>query len=339
MNKKNSIITINGRSYSADTGLLLNMPPAPLTLTHAKPVIPVVAKVSRQPAKSATRHSPHPSHTLMRHAVKKPAAAKRHLKAQGHTDALAPQPYSQVALKPSARQLDHTRLRKARRIPQHKLVSHFSAAVFSGDGHAMLVQARPHAAPPPKTVHHAHPHHTSRSTADMLDQALRHAVSHTETYHAPAHPKLSRRRMKVGGAVLSIAVVGLFVLHSVPTIRLHLASATAGFTATMPDYQPAGYRLGQLDYRTGEVAVKFNSNSDSRSYAITERRSPWDNQTLLDKFVAPADQAYETVSAAGRTVYLYGERNATWIDDGIWYHVQTDNALSSNQLVQLASSM
>ena len=58
----------------------------------------------------------------------------------------------------------------------------------------------------------------------------------------------------------------------------------------------------------------------------------------MASFVAPTDPNYQVVVGGGRTVYLYGSRNATWVNNGLWYVLQGNDSLSNQQLVQLATS-
>ena len=65
----------------------------------------------------------------------------------------------------------------------------------------------------------------------------------------------------------------------------------------------------------------------------------WDSQTLLQNFVSTSGQPYDAYKAAGRTVYVYGNGNATWVNGGVWYEVSDNGALSKDQIIQLANSM
>jgi hypothetical protein len=107
----------------------------------------------------------------------------------------------------------------------------------------------------------------------------------------------------------------------------------------LPGYQPAGYSLGQLSYSAGSVATQFESNSDGRHYTLTQKASPWDNQTLLDSYVKPNNAHYEAVPTGDLTIYLYGNGAASWINHGLWYTVQSDGSLTHDQLVSLAKSL
>ena len=163
------------------------------------------------------------------------------------------------------------------------------------------------------------------------------------TSHQQPAVKSRRSRAKhhagVGGVVaVSVALMALVFGHNLGNAGLQSASAQAGFHASLPGDLPAGFSQHKLDSGPGVVAIDFRSNSDDRGYSITQKASAWNSTDLRQAFVAPADSQYQTVASAGKTIYLYGQQNATWIKDGVWYLVQTEGVLSDRQLIQLATS-
>jgi len=343
MRKKNNIIEINGRPYDANTGAALNHSPA--GGAKSKPAVggpavkPASAAIARRPAKHAQSHKPAPSGTLMRHAVHKPEPGlKRRIKAQGDTDALARQALDNIVANASLRRLDAKRLQNAKKVAKSQLVSHFLP--ITADSYTPPVAPpQPKAATP--AVHTlANPAKRPKTTADILERAVQQATSHQEL--PPGRPRHGRAKRNAGitaAVVLPILILAVVVAQNLPNVRLQMASAKAGFSAGLPTYRPAGYSLGQLNYSDGVVAAQFQSNSDGRRYTITQQRSSWSNASLRDSFVAPADAHYQAVEAGGRTIYLYGGHNATWINGGIWYVVQANNSFSDDQLIELATSL
>jgi len=122
---------------------------------------------------------------------------------------------------------------------------------------------------------------------------------------------------------------------------MHVASARAGVHASLPSYQPAGFSFtGPIKYKPGQITISFKSNSDNqRNFSITQSASSWDSQTLLENYVTPTGQPYQTDEVSGKTIYIYGTSNATWVDGGIWYNVQGNSSLNSAQLLRLADSI
>lgn len=300
---------------------------------------PAASGVARHAAKPAGGHKPVASSTLMRQSVKKPVAATRkHGQAQGDLS-LVKRSETAVLAKKSAGRLDDRRLQKAKRVPKSELIQHFApltsdsfvpVQVQPQAAAAPLAAKRPMAAPAPAAK--------PKTSADLLERALKNATSHEQKSPAKRRRKAGRKTA-LAGAVLAVAFIGLVSSQEISNVRLHIASAKAGFNVGLPDYKPAGFSLGQLNYSPGSAATTFKSNSDQRTYTITQKTSDWDSQSLRDNFVVSQDKNYQTADAGGRTVYVYGNGNATWVNGGIWYVVQSDGSLTSQQLTQLAGSI
>jgi hypothetical protein len=345
--KNNNIIEINGIKYDAKTGAAMpranghHATPAKQPLQTAVKR-PTMSDVVRNPASHAAARAPKPSSTLMRHSVKKPSPTPRkHSKAQGHTTAVTTPTGSKPLVKQSINRVDDNLLLKAKRFPQSKLIQHFSQVTSDSNKFAAISPPAPLSTSPVSPNRPAQAQRKAPSkpqtTAELLDHALRHATSHEQKDHAK--PKKKRGLKIASTAALLLVVLGVVISQQIPNVKLHMASAAAGFHASLPDYKPAGYRLSRMDSNSGVVATTFQSNSDQRQYTLTQKTSNWDSQALLDNFVAGHDKKYKVVEAAGRTVYIYGDHNATWVNAGIWYIVQSDGSLTNKQLSDLASSL
>lgn len=350
--KTNNIIEINGKRYDARTGDVLvrhvaDSPPIPIAVkveAAPRPAAPKATKphaVNRVPAKHLASHQPSHSKTLMRGSVKKPTSHAKHLKAHGHTDKSLTRPAAAIKPKSLAHSLNHRRLRHAGHIAKSGAVSRFRAAQPS---HIIPVTVKKPASP---VRHHVPPapkppvHHKPRGHNELLERALEQASSHTQPLHKLGRKRrLSRRKTSLAALLIAGVLLGGFVaFQNLTSTQLHIASSKAGFTASLPDSQPAGYHLSHLNAKPGEVAVHYASNTDSRGYAITEKASEWDSNALRDEFLAASGHSYQVVESGGRTLYLYGQNAATWVSGGVWYQVQSNGALSDNQLISLASSL
>lgn len=270
----------------------------------------------------------------MRRAVKKPSHAT-HFRAQTPAD-IALKPFGEVVVSKSAKRLDIVRLRRSKAISLSSQVHHFSPQPMSTlDQIAVPTQlpAVQQAKPVPAKQQR------SKTTADLLERALQNATSHEQPYH-DIHKRRAGSGLRIAGSSLvALLVVGAIGYQYMPKIRLHAASAKAGFVASLPDHQPAGYRLGQVNYSVGEVATQFNSNSSSDTYTITQKASLLDSASLLQTVVIPVDPHYRSVQAAGETIYLYGSHKAAWVNAGVAYQIQSNDTLSDRQLVEIATSL
>lgn len=329
---------------SAPKSLSAQPEPAPRATT---PKLKVRVHDAVKASKQLSHRKTQPSKTLMRAAVSKPKPTlKRHSKAHGHTDSLVEKPAARLQTKPSVRRIDEKRLRRAQTTPKTQAVKRFSKV--TGPAPQPPTQIAPPAAKPHVNLPHgtrpAHAHGKApkhpRTTADILEQALQSAVSHQQIFEGSKRRRRPGKLASIGMVAAALTILGGFVAyHNVNDVKLHLASSKAGFTANLPDYQPAGYHLNHLKSAPGEVAINFRSNSDDRSYAVIEKPSAWNSEALRDSFLASAGHSYQTVDAAGRTLFLYGDNAATWVSGGIWYQVQSNGTLSNRQLIELATSM
>ncbi len=331
-----------------------------------KKAVKTPAKVStprvRATAKHAAAHKPQPAKTLMRSVVKKPLiTAPSVIKAQARTDILATIPQHTITPKLSQHLINPQRQKKAAQMIKSPQIARYAPATTvkaiaqpANSLHAAVRRPARHSIDAIQTsLQHAKsakavpviPVVPTRATApkkDIFAEALANATSHENVHHTKK--AASSRRKRLSG-VLSIAVcllviAGFLAYVNTPALTMRVASTKAGFSAKLPNYSPAGFNFGNLSYGPGNVTVSYKDKADTdRSYNITQRASNWDSQALLSNFVATANKAYQTYQQAGRTVYLYGNNTATWVDSGVWYTVDGNSALSTNQILNLASSL
>ncbi len=308
----------------------------------------------------------------MRSAVHKPEVLPASvIKAKVRTDRLGKVPVQAVVPKLSVTKVDSHRQGRAERLIKSASVSHYSRPVAQPRTHAarpVTVSVVSAAKPKPVTsgLHplvapassplvtdfsrpprHAAPvaqpatSHAKRSPdLDIFEQALAAASAHEDTYQPHKSKKKRSRGLQVMTASLvALFIVGFLTYSNAEAVSLKIASYRAGVSVTMPAKQPTGFAFSYLDYKPGVVTANFMSPNDGRQYNISQKSSNWDSQALLSNFVASANAAYKTYSRAGRTVYLVGNNMATWVDGGVWYTVDGNSSLSSQQVLDLASSM
>jgi len=181
---------------------------------------------------------------------------------------------------------------------------------------------------------HQQPAFDPKKQAKLDKKLARHAAQ-------PVHHKHWGRRFAAGTSILvAIAVLaGFIALQNRTSLELHLASTKAGFAATIPRYHPAGFALGDMQYGSGWVALNFHSDTTNRSYKLNQQATNWDSRTLLDTYVAAKNESYQTIQKAGRTIYVYGNNNASWVDAGVLYKVEANNSLSTTDVLNIASSL
>jgi hypothetical protein len=322
-----------------------------------------VMDIRRASAGHIKHHRPEPSKTLMRKVVKKPEpSTKRLVKSQPRTDMLARTPAHLLAPKASLHNIDTTRLKRAEHVAKSQLVSRFGQISAPAShqathvAHQVKHDVQAAIAGVSGEINNIRPVYAAtadaitRPSMDIFEQALARANSHKETYIDPKKAKKhvkrashhpAKRLARSGALALSaLLIAGFIAYQNTANITMRVAAHKAGFAASMPGFKPSGFAVGKFSYGSGFVAVNFHSNSDNRAFNLTQKVSNWDSEALLNEFVSnTAGDSYQTLQASGRTIYTYGNNNATWVDHGVWFNVQSNGSLSTTQLMSLASSM
>lgn len=354
-------LELNGRRYNAMTGELLSDASKSVdgflpATTHARlasgtfqaprELAPKHTDIRRAGARHQPPHQLQHSKTLMRTAVHHPGdSLKRHLKTAPHTGALAKAPAFDITPKRSVDLVDPRRLKLAHTVPRSELVRRFAAddaqlratrPAVAARAAGTYQQAAPAAHAQPATPAH-------QSSYDVFEQALRAANSHKEPYRPVKQKgrKLKRLRQitSISAATLAMLLIAGFVAYQNSTVlQLRLAASRAGFSATLPAWQPSGFTLGSFSSGPGNLTVSYRSQG-GQEFTIAQSASNWDTSTLLSDYVYPNNETYDTISSAGTTIYTYGNNNATWVSGGIWYKLTSNGSLSNSEIVNLATSM
>ncbi len=249
------------------------------------------------------------------------------------------------------------RIKRALSIPKSSLISKFSDAKsrpqIEKKTAALPVKQAPQIHRKPANYAHTTTAHTAASkTPSAAELHFSKAMNKADSHKEPARKAKRRHRVArrlglspkvlnaAAGTLAIVLLVGFFAYQNVPNISMRIASARAGFSAQLPDYQPGGFALGgPVQYQPGKITVSFSSNSDNRQYAITQQVSGWNSEALADNYLAANNKDYQTYNDKGRTIYLYDNANATWVSGGIWYQVDGNGVLSNEQLIKVASSL
>jgi hypothetical protein len=343
MAKETKTIKINGQPYDTSTGEAVTVNVKTSKKAVIVPARPAgapkpVMDVKRTAPHHAKAHQPESGKTLMRKAVKKPTPQKSPITSKSKQARSVP-----VTIVDTKPPVNSAKLKNAQAVPQSQLISHFGTTTI------VPVANHPHAVKPvlpqPAAVIDIKPRPVVISEAeqpiDIFQNALMQATAHEQPKHKDKKTKRrSGRALRLVTSSFAVLLLAGFIgYQNMAQINIRVAAKKAGFAATLPSYKPAGFSVGAFHYSPGVVNVSFHSNSDKRSFALSEKPTKWDDQTLREDYVASAaGNSYEVVQTAGRVIYVYGQ-NATWLNNGIWYNVQTNGSLSSHQLIQLAASI
>lgn len=183
----------------------------------------------------------------------------------------------------------------------------------------------------------------------LLDEALAKADSHKQAlrYHAARHFwqrrwfSGPRKWLAIGATVIVLLAAGLYAWRNVPQLSIKAAGLRAHFSATVPGYEPDGYKIaGPAKAVSGAVSVQYESDKDhSKTYGITEQPSAF-TSGMVSQNVVPKGSNVQTSQVEGNTVYIYGPGNdAAWVNNGLLYTIKNSSALSSDQLIQIVSGL
>jgi len=342
-----NFIEINGKRYDAITGAMIKgtstSPPKPVMDGFLRPpkhhvAVPVARGGSIH--KSTTQHSK----TLMRSAVKKPAHSLK------PDSVAAAKPNTKVAtpktsITPRTAATSPYREKHAMSIHKSEMVHKFGEPQMPAKVTVKPMEVR---SSPPLTP--AVGLTQKQKTANLLDRALEAAQSHNEPFHDTKKRLHKRVAKKIGlsskGMAITTTVLaglmlgGFYAYQNVPNLAMRVAATRAGFSASMPSYAPSGFSFkGPVQYSANQVVVSFKTNTDERAYKLTQQTSSWSSDSLLNNYVAVGSKDYQTYQDRGRTIYIYDGSSATWVNGGVWYQIQGDSDLTSDQLVRIAASL
>lgn len=349
----------------------------PLSVTNrSQPIKPMpvtnqalrrVSDISRATsATSRPKRAVDKSHTLMRQAVKRPAV-KPTVKStsMSHSSASPIQPSTKPKIILSTEQ-EQARYSRARATKQNALVSKFGnqatrqapaskSAITQKRSANISVKPAPSQKSPaiarsplstqkkplnyPVTKVSKAESIIAKSLKDSPSQAEK--LSRSQKKSIKSQRKFGRKLISYGAGTLAMFMLASFYLYqNIPSITMRYAKARSGIYASLPSYKPSGFSLSnKIEYNPGQVKLNFASNSDSRNFTITQKESTWDSQSLLSSYISTMTDRYQKFENKGRTIYLYDDGSATWVNGGIWYDISGNSELSPDQLIQIASSM
>ena len=161
----------------------------------------------------------------------------------------------------------------------------------------------------------------------------------------PSSGSSIRKILKPAGVAVSILILfmaGAYIWKvNYPSLAFKIASAKAGIVATIPGYIPSGYDLGSdIQANPGSVSYYLQNKQDAKKISISQSKTNWDSQALAEDYVAPKAENYLALQAQGLTIYVLGSNQATWVNHGTWYKIDSpDQALDQDQIIKIATSL
>lgn len=366
-------VIINGKRYSATTGQILMQDVVPMSrkkkagpkkinVTNLDPqldeVITIVEPTPEPVQKVAVRVNPVHAHAVHAHTTRSQTLARQYVKKPTSTPKAEKIIVEHKPIEASAK-LHHfahvpvKRLERASTVSTHPYVRKFETTVnhVIGDIQKTITDLPVRSLPEEVETIMESPIVSSvvqktEAFAEELEAATSHLLEPIEEKLGLRHRTAKRLgttpRALTSAATLVVAVVifGAVLFQNIPKLSVKVAAHRAGIEAVMPGYAPSSFAFaGPVQYKNGQVTIGFASENSQRSYKIEQRATKWTAENLATLYLSAAGKTYQTNDVAGRIVYTYDGSNATWINHGVWYIVTGDAALSTDQLLKIASSI
>ncbi len=143
-------------------------------------------------------------------------------------------------------------------------------------------------------------------------------------------------------SMVGMVLVGLYVWQiNYPNLAFKVASGKAGINASLPNYLPSGWRVaGNIQSSPGVISYNLSSGDNNQRMNVQETKSDWDSQALAENYVAQKSDNYLALQSQGLTIYMYGNNQASWINNGTWYRLEGDHSgLNQDQVIKIATSL
>ena len=176
---------------------------------------------------------------------------------------------------------------------------------------------------------------------EAILEAMNREIAPQKSVRAKKQRKSNRWSRFMGMATASLAIVmlaGYFTYLNMPNLNMRMAAIQSGIDARYPGYSPDGYALnGPIQFKDGEVAMKFAYADGAQGYTLTQQKSNWDSSAVKQYVDSQSDSAIAT-QVDGLTIFTY-QGSAAWVNRGILYTVNGSAPLSSDQIQRIATSM
>lgn len=139
--------------------------------------------------------------------------------------------------------------------------------------------------------------------------------------------------------VIGLALLGAFLWQVNATdIQVKLASLRAGLTASVPGFVPGGWSKAQ-SLKASEGGVSYELVKDGKSLKVEQQKSDWDSQAVLEQYVLRRSTDYLALQSQGLTIYMYGENQAAWVNQGTFYTLSGDHGIEQDDIIRMATSL
>lgn len=179
-----------------------------------------------------------------------------------------------------------------------------------------------------------------RAIAKALSEANQAPKQTQKIKQTKLHFGFPRIALALSCAAAAVLAIVYFVNLNMPDISLKVAAMQTGFDASYPSYVPRDFNLSSITSEEGRVVLSFENQSGQMAFSLTEEKSAWDSDALLNNYVKDAyGENYSVIKEQGLTIYVNGS-NATWVNGGVFYVLKTTSgSLTKKQIKSIAVSL
>lgn len=143
-------------------------------------------------------------------------------------------------------------------------------------------------------------------------------------------------------SIVGLLLIGAYIWQvNYPNLALKVAGNRAGIAINLPNYLPSDWKLsGPIQSQPGSISYNLANDKKDHQIAVTAAKTDWDSQALADNYVATKSDSYLALQSQGLTVYVYGDNQASWVNNGKWYRLEgSSSGLSQDQIIKMATSL
>ncbi|MDO4612226.1 MAG: DUF4367 domain-containing protein [Candidatus Saccharibacteria bacterium] len=176
-----------------------------------------------------------------------------------------------------------------------------------------------------------------------IEKAMR-AAEKTVTKETKKQPKIQigfgRILLAMSCAAAIVFAIVYFVDLNSPNISLQVAAMQTGIDAKYPSYIPRDFSLSDVTSENEKVVMNFKNRSSGDTFSLTEEKSSWDSNALLENYVRKEyDEKYVAVKENGLTIYISGG-DAAWVNGGVVFKLEAvSGTLTKKQIRSIAVSL
>lgn len=160
-----------------------------------------------------------------------------------------------------------------------------------------------------------------------------------------ATTKKTKMRFGFGRVVLALACAAAAVFAIVYFVSLNMPDvqfrATAmQLNAVYPNYLPRDYSPTEIASENNIITLSFKNHNNEDAFSISEEKSSWDSNSLLNNYVKDNfGENYTVIREQGLTIYM-NDNKAAWVNGGIVYKMNIKKgSLTKKQISSIAASL